>query len=332
MIRRTACLISQSDQPIRNQAIELHLMESLPEDTALLFLSQSSPAVVLGGKQNQEDTCRPQVIQEEGVTLCRRISGGPACYLDEGTLSYALILPRAEFHAGKQLSLLGETLKSLGIPCGLAWGACLGLNGRILSTGSFHKRDGSALHHGAIPLDSDQGRAALYLTDKGLLPFLNLKQVNPGLTMQALEESLFEHFGQLYGQEPVWMTESMLDHRSVEDWVQRLSRESWINPPVQDCTLKIDERFPWGQISLCIAQEGGIIRYVRIFSDALEDVLFNTVEQFLVGCPYLIGAIGSRFDQKLTGLRDPRLMQIARDLCNLICGHIRQNDRNQEER
>ena len=57
MIRRTACLIARGSDPMRNQAIEKHLMDTLPEDTAILYLWQNAPAVMLGRAQNPWYEC-----------------------------------------------------------------------------------------------------------------------------------------------------------------------------------------------------------------------------------------------------------------------------------
>ena len=80
-------------------------------------------------------------------------------------------------------------------------------------------------------------------------------------------------------------------------------------------------------MTVLLRREGGMIRAAKIFSDAMEAGLFPPIEEGLIGCPFLIGAIGKRFDQKLAMLRDPRLIQIAGDVCTLICGRIRAQDR-----
>ena len=51
MIRRTACLIARSNDPYRNQALEKHLMDTLPENTAILFMWQNRASVMLGRAQ-----------------------------------------------------------------------------------------------------------------------------------------------------------------------------------------------------------------------------------------------------------------------------------------
>ena len=69
-----------------------------------------------------------------------------------------------------------------------------------------------------------------------------------------------------------------------------------------------------------VAEDSGTKSHVRSGTD-------QPIEEGLIGCPFLIGAIGKRFDQKLAMLRDPRLIQIAGDVCTLICGRIRAQDR-----
>ena len=59
----------------------------------------------------------------------------------------------------------------------------------------------------------------------------------------------------------------------------------------------------------------------------MEAPLFGLIEQSLTGSPYLISAISGRMDQRLEMLSDPRLIQLAGDVANLICGRIRSLDR-----
>ena len=92
-------------------------------------------------------------------------------------------------------------------------------------------------------------------------------------------------------------------------------------------TFSVSERFPWGQVTVKLKVDGGVIRAARVFTDAMEAPLFGLIEQSLTGSPYLISAISGRMDQRLEMLSDPRLIQLAGDVTNLICGRIRSLDR-----
>ena len=97
MIQRTACLIARENDVFRNLAIEKHLMDTLPENTAILFLSQNRHAVVVGRNQNPWYECKVEAFLESGGKIVRRLSGGGASYQDMGTLNFSLILPKSEF-------------------------------------------------------------------------------------------------------------------------------------------------------------------------------------------------------------------------------------------
>lgn len=66
MIRRTACLIARGTDPYRNLAIEKHLMDTLPEDTAILYLWQNQHTIVVGRNQNPWYECRVEEFLESG--------------------------------------------------------------------------------------------------------------------------------------------------------------------------------------------------------------------------------------------------------------------------
>ena len=85
MIRRTACLVSRSQDAWRNQAIEKHLMDTLPEDTAVLFLWQDACAVLLGRGQSAAEACAPEQLARRKGQLARRLSGGGGLYIGRRT-------------------------------------------------------------------------------------------------------------------------------------------------------------------------------------------------------------------------------------------------------
>ena len=151
--------------------------------------------------------------------------------------------------------------------------------------------------------------------------------------MADVEQCLFHGFSAFFRSEPAWLDEQMMDQNSIQSYSRNFAAPEWIYPSKMDYDFSISERFPWGSVSVLLRREGGIIREAKIFSDAMEAALFFPIEQSLVGCPFLIGAINTRFSQKLELISDPRLLQIAGDVCTLLCGRIRAQDRagSQEE-
>ena len=156
---------------------------------------------------------------------------------------------------------------------------------------------------------------------------VTLRELNPNLTLDRLERALVAAFARCFRAQPAWLDEQLLDESSIDRLTSRFSHPEWTYPAQENYDFEVSERFPWGSVTVLLRREGGMIRAAKIFSDAMEAGLFPPIEEGLIGCPFLIGAIGKRFDQKLAMLRDPRLIQIAGDVCTLICGRIRAQDR-----
>ena len=341
MIRQTSCLIARTSDPCRNLAIEKHLMDTLPEQTAVLFLYRSESAVTIGRNQNPWYECNVENYLESGGIITRRLTGGGTFYQDAGTLNFSVILPKTELHAPRQLALAASAAASLGLTAQPGAGATLTANGRIFCSNAFYKAGSTALHNGNLLICPD-----LEQMDKALLPggkryrgqerpkvdtlYTGLCDELPTITLDMMEEALYRAFSEQYRCQPVWLDEQMLSGSNLERTAESFHSPEWVYPEALPYNFVVDERFPWGSITVMLQHENGIIRASRIFSDAMEAALFDRIQQALTGCPYLIGAIGTRFEQRLGLIKDPRLLQMAGDVCKLICGRIRALDRQGE--
>lgn len=337
MILRTACLMGRGTDPCRNLAIEKHLMDTLPDSTAILFMYQNRRAVVVGRNQNPWDECQVESFLEAGGVVTRRLSGGGASYQDEGTLNFSIILPKKDFDASRQLQLLRDVAGCFGVVTDSGMGVSLRSGGRAYCQNAFFKSGSVALHHGSIHVSTETGAmvSCLQNADKAMAApdILNLRENCPEITVEDVQKCLYQGFAAYYRSEPAWLDEQMMDQTSIHTYAGHFGEQDWIYPAKMEYDFSVRERFPWGSVSVLLKRDGGIIRSARIYSDAMEAALFFPIEQGLVGCPFLIGAIGTRFTQKLEMVTDPRLLQIAGDVCTLICGRIRAQDRagNHEE-
>ena len=115
MIQRTACLIAHSRDACRNLAIEKHLMDTLPDSTALLYLWQNQRAIASGRQQDPWSECQVGAFLSSGGQIVRRLSGGGAWYQDAGCLNFSFIVPKTAFDISRQLSIVGMTLGAFGV-------------------------------------------------------------------------------------------------------------------------------------------------------------------------------------------------------------------------
>ena len=341
MIRQTSCIIARTSDPCRNLAIEKHLMDTLPEGTAILFLYRSENAVTVGRNQNPWYECDVEPFLESGGIITRRLTGGGTFYQDAGTLNFSVILPKTELNAPRQLALAASAAQLLGLPVQPGPCASLMTDGRIFCQNAFFKAGSTALHNSCILINPDMEQMARTLMPGGKryrgqqrppvdTLYTGVCDQLPTLTLDAMEEALYRAFTAQYNCQPVWLDEQMLTESNLQRTAESFANPEWVYPAALPYNFVVDERFPWGSITVMLQQENGIISASRIFSDAMEAALFDRIQQALTGCPYLIGAIGTRFEQRLGLIKDPRLLQIAGDVCKLICGRIRAMDRQGE--
>jgi lipoate-protein ligase A len=338
MIKRTACLIARGTDPYRNLAIEKHLMDTLPEETALLYLWQNNRTIVVGRNQNPWYECKVEAFRESGGELARRLSGGGAVYHDMGNLNFTFILPKGEFDVPRQLSVVSLAISTFGLEAYHSGRNDLLVDGRKFSGNAFLKAGANAYHHGTLLVDTDMDVMAKYLTaNREKLQYhgvqsipsrvVNLKALAPDMTVESLQSALFGAFTSVYRSKPAVLDEQMLDQPTVRKLSEQFADPEWLYPKAFPYAFTISERFPWGSLTVRLAIEDGIIHNVRLFTDAMEAGWFSVLAQTLDGCPYLISAISGRLRQKIDQLRDQQLTQITGDISLLICGRIREMDR-----
>lgn len=341
MIKRTACLIARSANPYRNLAVEKHLMDTLPEDTAILYLWQNQHTIVIGRNQNPWYECRVEEFLASGGAIARRLSGGGAVYHDLGNLNFTFIVPKGEFDIPRQLSAVAMAISSFGLRPEPSGRNDLHIGGRKFSGNAFYKAGSSAYHHGTLLVNCNLEVMGGYLTadEKKLRQHsvasvpsrvVNLATLCPQMTVGDMQQALYRAFGKVYKKEPVMLDEAMLDKPTLQAIAAQFEDENWIYPEALPYGFTVSERFPWGSVTVKLQVEGGIIRAAKIFTDAMEASLFTRMEQALPGAPYLISSINSRLTQKLQLLTDPALLQIAGDVCALICGRMKAIDRGHE--
>lgn len=319
MIRRTACLIAHGLDPYRNQALEKQLMDTLPEETAILYLWQNRHTILIGRGQDPREVC----AETFGGKVARRLSGGGAVYQDTGCVNFSFILPKHAFDIPLQMRIAGMAAAACGARLEPAARGELAINGRTCCVNDFFKDKSAACHHGVFFIQSDETARARSLLHTQSRATQNLADLIPSLTAEGLQQSLYWAFCRAYGMEAAMLDERMMDQRAIEESALQFADRQWIWPPVDAYNISVQESFPWGSVTVHIREDHGVIRAAKLYTDAMEAAFFDLIEQALTGSPFLVSSISARISQRLSQLRDPRLIQLAGDVSNLICRHIR---------
>jgi len=294
MIRTTRILTTDCTDPHRNLALEEALLLNLPEDQAILYLWQNRHTVVIGAGQNAYAECRLDLLDAEGGTLARRSSGGGAVYHDMGNLNFTFLVPRADYDVARQLRVILEAVRALGVDAEPSGRNDLTAEGRKFSGNAFRLLKDGALHHGTLLVSVDMALLGRYLNvSKDKLQangvksvparVVNLSELSPAVTVDSMRRAVIDAFAREYGAAPV----EDADGLPVDpDILARYASPAWNygKPPEGD--LSLSTRFPWGGVEVNASVKEGRLTNVRVFTDAMDETLSQRLSCRLEGCAY----------------------------------------------
>ena len=317
MIKHLRFLNSTSFDPYYNLAAEQHLMNTMEADTAILFLWQNQNTVVLGRNQNPWRECRTSLLEADGGHLARRFSGGGAVYHDLGNLNFTFLLPTSDYDVPKQLSVILKACRELGIPAAATGRNDLTVEGRKFSGNAFYKNGAISCHHGTLMVQVDREKLGRYLNPspaklcaKGVESVrsrvVNLSDLRPDLTCADLYAPMQTAFSQVYGLP--CQVRSLTDCPEIQTLRREFSSWDWIYGPKLPFSFSCESHFSWGEVSLALDVNQGMIRKAQVCTDSLDWTLAQRLEAALVGCRFSLetmsAAVGSTFQSEITICRD----------------------------
>ena len=263
-----------------NLAAEQVVFDRLPRDRSYFMLWQNARAVIIGRHQNTAAEVNEAYVQERGVQVVRRLSGGGAVYHDMGNLNYTMI---TDAEGGIEFERfcrpVMETLRGLGVRCELSGRNDLTVQGRKFSGNAQYRREGRVMHHGTILFDSDLSAVSEALRvdpekirAKGIQSVrsrvANLKEFLPEeVTLPQFRQKLLEHILKETPGTAYRFTEE--EERQIAQLVKtRYGTWEWNWGASPACTILKRKRFPdCGLVEVYIEAEAGRIRELEFRGD-----------------------------------------------------------------
>ena len=311
-------LVSDSHDPLFNLAVEECIFRQMDPNQRVLFLWRNANTVVIGRAQNPWKECNTRRMEEDGVTLARRSSGGGAVFHDLGNSCFTFMAGKPGYDKSISTAIVLDALKLLGVNAFAS-----GRNDLLVATQDGDRKvSGSAyrethdrgFHHGTLLLDADLSRLANYLNPdpkklaaKGISSVrsrvANLCELLPGIEHQqvshALIEAFFAHYGARVSPEHISPTQ-LPNLPGFADTFARQRSWEWNFGHAPAFTHQLDERFDWGGVELHFDVEKGVIGRAQIFSDSLDPAPLDALAQRLVGVTYRSDAIAALLGQLKT--------------------------------
>ncbi|MED1738328.1 lipoate--protein ligase [Bacillus swezeyi] len=292
--------------PRINLAIEEYCLKHLdPEQTYLLFYI-NQPSIIIGKNQNTIEEINTKYVDENGIIVVRRLSGGGAVYHDLGNLNFSFITKDDgnSFHNFKKFTEpVVEALKRLGVDAELSGRNDLMANGRKISGNAQFSTRGRMFSHGTLLFDSEIEHVVSALkVKKDKIESKGIKSIRSRVAniSEFLDQKMTtEEFRNLLLRY-IFDTEDEIPEYKLtdEDWkiIHQISKEryqnwDWNYGKSPKFNLQHSKRFAAGSIDIRLEVHKGVIHECKVYGDFFGVGDIGDIEEKLAGVQYERNAI-----------------------------------------
>ena len=322
---------SNSTDPYFNLALEEYVFEYLPKDESYFMLWQNANTIVIGKYQNTIEEVNQKVVDERGIKVVRRLSGGGAVYHDMGNLNFTFIVDQNEVK-GLNFRIFVEpvvdTLKAFGIDAEFSGRNDILIKGMKISGNSQYVRKNRVMHHGCIMLDSNLDKVADALRVKeAKFKSKNSKSVRSRvttinenaprkITMEEFRSALKGHILGDENMEPYELTaEDLKEINRIKD--EKYATWDWNYGRASEFEMTREEKFDAGLVTVNMTAKDGRIIKIRFFGDFFGNGEIEDLENALRGV-----ILDNRLEDRLRELKLEEYMAgiSPKELAELIRG------------
>lgn len=290
-------IINKSVNPYYNLALDEFAMKHIDVGEDFFILWQNAPSVIIGKNQNTAEEINQKFIDERGIKVARRVSGGGAVYHDLGNLNFTFVIKvddPGKVNYKKFVQPVIDALASMGIKAEASGRNDILVDGLKISGNAQRMANGVLMHHGTIMFDvniEDMVKSLNVAPDKIISK--GVKSVRSRVT--NIKEHLPNHNSikefwdalQYYLSDQGKDKEIVLSPEEIArveyEAVNRFGTWDWIYGASPEFNLKNAKRFSGGRLEVLMDVAEGKINSVRFIGDylGLEDV--SEVESRLIG-------------------------------------------------
>ena len=290
-------IASTNTSPYHNLALEERLLWNVKENERILYLWQNRHTVVIGVNQNPWKECHVKELEQEGGFLARRMSGGGAVFHDLGNLNFTFLAREADYDVERQLDVIICAVKKFGIQAEKSGRNDILTDGRKFSGNAFYHSAGHCFHHGTLLVEVDMSTLSRYLNvshdklqSKGVSSVrsrvINLKELAPELTVEALQQAMIEAFEEVYGGISQPFPAERLDQKDIRRLEEKYASWDWRLGRKLPFTAEYSDRFAWGGLTLQFCVESGVIHDAAAYSDGMETNFIKAIGDALKGVAF----------------------------------------------
>ncbi|MDR1979761.1 MAG: lipoate--protein ligase [Synergistaceae bacterium] len=288
---------NKNTKPQYNLALEEYLcLRAIRDKSRFFMLWQNEPSIIVGRFQNTLEEINTAFVEERGIHVVRRNSGGGAVYHDLGNINYSFVMPDSsgDFDFAFFTGPIIRALATLGVAAELSGRNDLAIEGKKVSGGAQFRRGGVMLHHGTLLYDADLeilSQALRPSEDKFQSKAVKSIRSRVGNIMPYLPSPLpVAEFQKRLQQGVEGLTPLTLE-RDALDEVEKLrdekySRWEWNYGESPRFTERKRARFPWGGAEAFLVVDEGSVVECSFRGDYFGSGDYSPLLSRLVGRPY----------------------------------------------
>ncbi|WP_436962766.1 lipoate--protein ligase [Staphylococcus shinii] len=288
--------------PTLNLAMEEYVLKNMPKDDSYFLFYINRPSIIIGKNQNTIEEVNQSYIDEQGIDVVRRISGGGAVYHDTGNLNFSFITDDDgnSFHNFQKFTEpIVEALKLLGVDANLSGRNDIQVGEAKISGNAMVKVKDRMFSHGTLMLNSelDEVQNALRV-NPAKIKSKGIKSVRSRVAniSEFLDEPIdIDKFKEIILKTIFGETQVEEYKLTDEDWekIEKLSNEKyrtweWNYGRNPKYNFEREEKFEKGFVQIKLDVKKGRIEHAKIFGDffgegditELENALEGTLHEF----------------------------------------------------
>lgn len=150
-------LVNRSTDPWYNMAFDEYCLEQLSSDVPVFYLWQNRPSVIIGLNQNAFKEVNVPFLNDRGILLARRVTGGGAVYHDLQNLNYTIVGRSEDLDRDYEgyLHYMLDALRALGVDASMSGRNDILVDGRKVSGYAKRVWRDRLMIHGTLMYDVD---------------------------------------------------------------------------------------------------------------------------------------------------------------------------------
>ena len=289
-------LLNNSTDPYFNMALDEFCLENIVLDEPYFYLWRNRPSVIIGLNQNAYSEVNLKYLEENGINLVRRVTGGGAVYHDLQNLNYTIVgWQAANDTAATGPAVIVKALRELGVPAELTGRNDIFVEGRKVSGYARRVSKRQEIIHGTLMYDVDIDTLTHVLDTPGSKlnakgigsvksRVANLKDYLPGFkSLDEVQAALQDILAS--GDPQMELTESQLSEVKIMAET-KFSTWDFIYGRSRETGIARTAALPCGTVSVEVCLDHGHITSISFYGDFLFGEPVQELSSILTGLRY----------------------------------------------